>query len=54
MASEKKDGYRKNFSLIRTFIVLLSVLFILSLGMAYRFSTQYIENEFVSDKVHVL
>ncbi|SDK27585.1 two-component system, OmpR family, phosphate regulon sensor histidine kinase PhoR [Pedobacter sp. ok626] len=54
MASEKKDGYRKNFSLILTFIVLMSVLFLLSLGLAYRFSTKYIENEFVSEKVNVL
>lgn len=54
MASEKKDGYRKNFSLILTFIILMSVLFLLSLGLAYRFSTKYIENEFVSEKVSVL
>lgn len=54
MASEKKDGYRKNFSLILTFIVLMSVLFLLSLGLAYRFSTKYIENEFSSEKVNVL
>lgn len=54
MASEKRDGYRKNFSLILTFIILMSVLFLLSLGLAYRFSTKYIENEFVSEKVNVL
>ncbi|SMC65142.1 sensor histidine kinase [Pedobacter africanus] len=54
MASEKRNGYRKNFSLILTFIVLMSVLFLLSLGLAYRFSTKYIENEFVSEKVNVL
>lgn len=54
MASEEKGGYRKNFSLILTFIILMSVLFLLSLGLAYRFSTKYIENEFVSEKVNVL
>lgn len=54
MASEKKSGYRKNFPLILTFIILMSVLFLLSLGLAYRFSTKYIENEFVSEKVNVL
>ncbi len=54
MASDKQDGYRKNFSLILTFIILMSVLFLLSLGLAYRFSTKYIENEFVSEKVNVL
>lgn len=54
MASEKKSGYRKNFSLIITFIILMLVLFILSLALAYRFSTKFIENEFVSEKVNVL
>lgn len=54
MALEKKGVYRKNFSLILAFIILMSVLFLLSLGLAYRFSTKYIENEFVSEKVNVL
>jgi len=54
MSSEKKSGYRKNFSLILTFISLMLVLFGLSLLLAYRFSTKFIENEFVSEKVNVL
>lgn len=54
MPSEKKSGYRKNFSLILTFISLMLVLFVLSLLLAYRFSTKFIENEFVSEKVNVL
>lgn len=54
MASERFSGYRKNFSLILTFIVLISVLFILSLFLAYNFSKKFIENEFVSEKVKVL
>ncbi|MBB2151141.1 sensor histidine kinase [Pedobacter gandavensis] len=54
MISEKKTGYRKNFSLILTFIVLMSVLFSLSLYLAYNFSKKYIEGEFVSEKVNVL
>jgi two-component system, OmpR family, phosphate regulon sensor histidine kinase PhoR len=54
MSSDKKSGYRKNFSLIITFIILMSALFILSLALAYRFSTKFIENEFVSEKVNVL
>lgn len=54
MISEKKTGYRKNFSLILTFIVLMSVLFCLSLYLAYNFSKKFIENEFVSEKVNVL
>lgn len=54
MISDKASGYRKNFSLIVTFIVLISVLFILSLFLAYNFSKKYIENEFASEKVNVL
>ncbi|HEY0175920.1 MAG TPA: sensor histidine kinase, partial [Pedobacter sp.] len=54
MISERDSGYRKNFSLILTFIVLISVLFVLSLFLAYNFSKKFIENEFVSEKVKVL
>ncbi|WP_316742533.1 HAMP domain-containing sensor histidine kinase [Pedobacter antarcticus] len=54
MQSEHYSGYRKNFSLILIFIVLISVLFILSLFLAYNFSKKFIENEFVSEKVKVL
>lgn len=54
MISEKKTGYRKNFSLILTFIILMSVLFSLSLYLAYNFSKKYIESEFSSEKVNVL
>lgn len=54
MHSEHYSGYRKNFSLILIFIVLISVLFILSLFLAYNFSKKFIENEFVSEKVKVL
>ncbi|WP_316822237.1 HAMP domain-containing sensor histidine kinase [Pedobacter gandavensis] len=54
MILEKKTGYRKNFSLILTFIILMSVLFSLSLYFAYNFSKKYIESEFVSEKVNVL
>jgi len=54
MISDRDSGYRKNFSLILTFIVLISVLFVLSLFLAYNFSKKFIENEFVSEKVKVL
>ena len=54
MISEKDSGYRKNFSLIVTFIVLISLLFILSLFLAYNFSKKNIENDFVSAKANVL
>lgn len=54
MHSDHYSGYRKNFSLILIFIVLISVLFILSLFLAYNYSKKFIENEFVSEKVKVL
>ncbi|GAA3967487.1 hypothetical protein GCM10022246_20340 [Pedobacter ginsengiterrae] len=54
MILEKKSGYRKNFSLSVTFIVLISILFILSLFLAFNYSKKSIENEFVSEKVNVL
>lgn len=54
MVSEKDSGYRKNFSLVVTFIGLISVLFILSLFLAFNFSKKNIENDFVSAKANVL
>jgi two-component system phosphate regulon sensor histidine kinase PhoR len=54
MVSEKDSGYRKNFSLIVTFIALISVLFVLSLFLAFNFSKKNIENDFVSTKANVL
>lgn len=54
MVSEKDSGYRKNFSLIVIFIVLISLVFILSLFLAFNFSKKNIENDFVSAKANVL
>lgn len=54
MALDKKSGYRENFSLGITFIVLISILFILSLFLAFNYSKKSIENDFVSEKVNVL
>ncbi len=54
MVSEKDNGYRKNFSLILTFIVLISVIFILSLFLAFNFTKKKIESDFVSAKANVL
>ena len=54
MTGEKQSGYRKNFSLIVTFIVLISVVFVLSLFLAFNFSKKNIENDFVSAKATVL
>jgi two-component system phosphate regulon sensor histidine kinase PhoR len=54
MESIKESGYRKNFSLIVVFIGLISVLFILSLFLAFNFSKKKIEGDFVSAKTNVL
>ncbi|RZK58629.1 MAG: HAMP domain-containing histidine kinase [Pedobacter sp.] len=54
MVSEKDSGYRKNFSLIVTFIGLISIIFVLSLFLSYNFSKKNIENDFVSAKANVL
>ena len=54
MASDKNSGYRKNFALIVTFLILISAIFVLSLFLAYNFSKKFVENEFVSEKVKVL
>ncbi len=54
MAKEKESGYRKNFSLIITFLVLISVVFLLSLIFAFNFSRKNVENDFVSAKANVL
>lgn len=54
MQKNNKTGYRKNFSLIVTFVVLTSILFILSLFLAFNYSKKSIEGEFVSEKVNVL
>lgn len=54
MVSEKDSGYRKIFLLIVTFIVLISIVFVLSLFLAFNFSQKNIENDFVSAKANVL
>jgi two-component system phosphate regulon sensor histidine kinase PhoR len=54
MASDKTSGYRKNFALIVIFLILISMVFVLSLFLAYNYSKKFVENEFVSEKVKVL
>ncbi len=54
MFSDKDSGYRKNFSLIITFLALISIVFISSLFLAFNYSQKSIENEFVSEKISVL
>lgn len=47
----KKPFYRKNFSLIITFIVLISLSFVLALILAYSLTSKNVENDFSSKKI---
>jgi two-component system phosphate regulon sensor histidine kinase PhoR len=50
----QQSVYRKNFSLIISFLVLISVTFIVALFIAYGLTSNYVENEFASKKIDVL
>ena len=50
----EKSVYRKNFSLIIAFLILISVTFIIALFIAYNLTAKYVENEFASKKNDVL
>ena len=51
---KKSQGiYRKNFSLVIVFLVLISVTFIIALVIAYNLNLKYVENEFSSKKIDV-
>ncbi len=49
-----QDVYRKNFSLIIIFLVLISVAFLIALYVSYNLTGKYVENEFSSKKIDVL
>jgi two-component system phosphate regulon sensor histidine kinase PhoR len=46
--------YRKNFSLIIIFLILISVTFVIALIVSYNLTDNYVENEFASKKIDVL
>jgi two-component system phosphate regulon sensor histidine kinase PhoR len=50
----KQNIYRKNFSLVTIFLVLISVLFIIALFVSYNLNEKYVENEFDSKRIDVL
>ncbi|RKR81442.1 two-component system phosphate regulon sensor histidine kinase PhoR [Mucilaginibacter gracilis] len=50
----KENIYRKNFSLIIAFVVLISAILVAALLIAYGLTRKYVENEFSSDKIDVL
>ena len=49
----QQSVYRKNFSLIIAFLILISVTFIIALFIAYNLTSKYVENEFGSKKIAV-
>lgn len=52
---KKQDTiYRKNFSLILIFLILISITFVISLVVSYNLNANYVKNEFVSKKSDVL
>jgi two-component system phosphate regulon sensor histidine kinase PhoR len=50
----QKDLYRKNFSLITAFLVLITVSLVIAVIISYKLTAKYVENEFASKKVEVL
>lgn len=53
MTKQQGTTYRKNFSLIAIFLVLISVTFIIALFVSYSLNEKYVENEFASKKIDV-
>jgi len=49
-----QNVYRKNFSLIIIFLILISVAFLIALYVSYNLTGKYVENEFASKKIDVL
>jgi two-component system, OmpR family, phosphate regulon sensor histidine kinase PhoR len=51
---QDNNVYRKNFSLIIAFLILISVTFIIALFISYNLTSKYVENEFASKNADVL
>ena len=51
---KSKNIYRKNFSLIIVFLILISVTFIIALIVSYDLNAKTIENDFATKKIDVL
>ncbi|MCO5933922.1 HAMP domain-containing histidine kinase [Mucilaginibacter sp. RB4R14] len=50
----QKNIYRKNFSLITAFLVLITVSLVIAVIISYNLTAKYVENEFASKKIEVL
>ena len=51
---EYKQLYRKNFSLVITFLILITASMGVAFYLAYNLTAKYVENEFASQKIEVL
>ncbi|MEJ7778312.1 MAG: HAMP domain-containing sensor histidine kinase [Daejeonella sp.] len=51
---EYQQIYRKNFSLVIAFLILITASMIVAFYLAYNLTKKYVENEFVSQKIEVL
>lgn len=51
---QHKDVYRKNFSLIIIFLVMISMALVVALVVSYNLTSTYVESEFASKKIDVL
>ncbi len=49
----QKNVYRKNFLLIISFMVLITIALVVAIIVAYNLNARYVENEFASDKIEV-
>ena len=50
---EYQQIYRKNFSLITSFLILITASMAVAFYLAYNLTSKYVENEFVSQKIEV-
>lgn len=50
----QQNVYRKNFSLIIIFLVLITIILVIAIITAYNLTGKYVENEFASKKIDVL
>src|ERR1700761_1046881 len=51
---QHRDVYRKNFSLIIIFLVMISMTLIVALVVSYNLTSSYVDSEFASKKIDVL
>lgn len=53
MVKSRRNIYRKNFSLIIIFLILITIILVIAFITAYSLTGKYVENEFASKKIEV-